>query len=306
MWSAGENVLRYTVIILFRKFEITISSSNLKPKSKSSWSFVLSSLVAELEEWREGWRRDREFFLRRAHEHTDRGRGLVVRRRGLVHRFRLVDPEKRRDGGGPDVENPGVCDLTVNLHHHFVVAVPYDALCWGRKQEKKGNGTISSLLARWCVISAGIHWLLTQTTIHLIPVTTYPVLGLVGMLEPIPAVGRLEGRVTPGTSHQFIAGTHWEDEKDKPKTIQSSPNSYSARLGTEDGGQSTIRTTSEYTVKPWKLHTEMSELDSLRLPVGSSVVHCTAASLWLTCKYVAKVIVRIRSFGQSLWYNRRH
>lgn len=95
-------------------------------------SFVFSSLVGEL--WGVGgncW-----FFSRRAHEHADRGRGLVVRRWGLVHRFRLVDPEQRRDGGRPDVEDPGVGDLTVNLHHHFVVFVPYDALCWKKKKGK--------------------------------------------------------------------------------------------------------------------------------------------------------------------------
>lgn len=61
---------------------------------------------------------------------------MVVRWRGLVHRFRLVDPEQRRDGGGPDVEDPGVCDLTVNLHHHLVVFVPYDALCRTKKKQK--------------------------------------------------------------------------------------------------------------------------------------------------------------------------
>lgn len=88
------------------------------------------------------------FFSRRAHEHADRGRGLVVRRRGLVHRLRLVDPEQRRDGGGPDVEDPGVGDLTVNLHHHFVVFVLYDALVDVHRWQHHGHlGSASFVVA---------------------------------------------------------------------------------------------------------------------------------------------------------------
>lgn len=49
----------------------------------------------------------------------------------------MVDPEQRRDGGGPDVEDPGVRHFTVDLHHHLIIFVPDDAVCNGRK------GTVS-------------------------------------------------------------------------------------------------------------------------------------------------------------------
>lgn len=50
----------------------------------------------------------------------------------------MVDPEQRWDGGGPDVEDPGVRYFTVNLHHHLVGFVPDDAVCNGMK----GNGRL--------------------------------------------------------------------------------------------------------------------------------------------------------------------
>ena len=48
----------------------------------------------------------------------------------------MVDPEQRWDGGGPDVEDPGVRYFTVDLHHHLVLFVPYDAVCRGRKKSR--------------------------------------------------------------------------------------------------------------------------------------------------------------------------
>lgn len=80
-------------------------------------------------------------LLGRAHEHADRRRGLVVSRRVLEYCVCVVDPEQRRDCRGPDVEDPGVRDLAVNLHHHLVIFVPYDALWDGKR---KGNRTVSS------------------------------------------------------------------------------------------------------------------------------------------------------------------
>ncbi len=73
-------------------------------------------------------------LLSRAHEHTDRRSGLVVSWGALVHRVRVVDPQQRWDAGGPDVEDSGVSYFTVNLHHHLVVFVPYDAFCNDRKE----------------------------------------------------------------------------------------------------------------------------------------------------------------------------
>lgn len=76
-------------------------------------------------------------ILSRPHEHTDRRCSLVLSRRVLVKRVCAVDPEQRWDGGGPDVEDPGVGYFTVNLHHHLVLFVPYDAVCNGRKGKQK-------------------------------------------------------------------------------------------------------------------------------------------------------------------------
>lgn len=45
----------------------------------------------------------------------------------------MVDSEQRWDGGRPDVEDPGVCYFTVNLHHHLELFVPDDAVCKGGK-----------------------------------------------------------------------------------------------------------------------------------------------------------------------------
>lgn len=48
----------------------------------------------------------------------------------------MVDPEQRWDGGRPDVEDPGVSYFAVNLHHHLILLVPYDAVC-NRKGSKR-------------------------------------------------------------------------------------------------------------------------------------------------------------------------
>lgn len=76
-------------------------------------------------------------ILSRPHQHADRRRGLVVSWGVLIKRVRVVDPEQRWDGGRPDVEDPGVRYFTVNLHHHLVVFVPYDAVCNGRKGRER-------------------------------------------------------------------------------------------------------------------------------------------------------------------------
>lgn len=75
-------------------------------------------------------------ILRRPHQHTDGRRGLVVCRGVPVKRVCAVHPEQRRDARRPDVEDPGVCYFTVDLHHHLEILVPYDAVCNG----KKGRG----------------------------------------------------------------------------------------------------------------------------------------------------------------------
>lgn len=61
---------------------------------------------------------------------------MVVARRRLVERFCVVDSEQRWDGGRPDVENPGVCYFTVDLHHHLELFVPDDAVCKGSKENR--------------------------------------------------------------------------------------------------------------------------------------------------------------------------
>lgn len=67
----------------------------------------------------------------RPHQYPDRRRRRRVFSRGrvLVNRVRVVDLEQRRDGGGPDVEDPGVGHLTVDLHHCLVFFVLDDAVC---------------------------------------------------------------------------------------------------------------------------------------------------------------------------------
>lgn len=72
-------------------------------------------------------------ILSRPHKHTNRRRALVFSRGVLVKCVCVVDPEQRWDGGRSDVEDPGVRYFAVNLHHHLVVFVPYDAVCIGRK-----------------------------------------------------------------------------------------------------------------------------------------------------------------------------
>lgn len=72
-------------------------------------------------------RRDR---LSRAHQHTNWRGGLVVCGGALINGVRAVDAEQRWDARGPDVEDPGVCDLTVDLHHHFELFVLDDAVIY--------------------------------------------------------------------------------------------------------------------------------------------------------------------------------
>lgn len=51
----------------------------------------------------------------------------------------MVDPEQRWDGGRPDVEDPGVCYFTVDLHHHLKLFASDDAVCMGGT---KGEGSL--------------------------------------------------------------------------------------------------------------------------------------------------------------------
>lgn len=71
-------------------------------------------------------------ILSRTHKHTDRRGRRVFRLGVLIKRVCAVYPEQRWDSRRSDVEDPGVCDLTVNLHHHLELFVPYDAVCNGR------------------------------------------------------------------------------------------------------------------------------------------------------------------------------
>lgn len=68
--------------------------------------------------------------LRRAHEDSNRGGGLVIAGGGVIERacLRLIDPQDRGDTGRFDVEDFGVHDLTVDLHHHLIILVFNDAL----------------------------------------------------------------------------------------------------------------------------------------------------------------------------------
>lgn len=45
----------------------------------------------------------------------------------------VVDPQHRRDGGGADVKDPGIGDLTVDLHHHLEVFASDDGICGAQK-----------------------------------------------------------------------------------------------------------------------------------------------------------------------------
>lgn len=66
----------------------------------------------------------------------------------LVKRVCVVDPQQRRDGGGPDVEDPGVRYFTVNLHHHLVVFVSYDAVVYVHSwQHHRHLGSTSLVVA---------------------------------------------------------------------------------------------------------------------------------------------------------------
>lgn len=78
-----------------------------------------------------------QVILSRPHQHADRRRGLVVSGRVLVKCVCVVDPQQRRDSGGPDVEDSRVRNFTVDLHHHLKVFVSYDAVCNHRKAEAR-------------------------------------------------------------------------------------------------------------------------------------------------------------------------
>lgn len=69
--------------------------------------------------------------LRRTHEDSNWGRGLVVAWGRVIERacVRLIDPQDGWNTRWLDVEDPGVHDLTVDLHHHLKLFVFYDALC---------------------------------------------------------------------------------------------------------------------------------------------------------------------------------
>lgn len=71
--------------------------------------------------------------LGRPHQDADGGRGLAVRGGVLVEG--VVDPQHRRDAGGADVEDPGVGDLTVDLHHHLEVFSSDDGICGAQEEE---------------------------------------------------------------------------------------------------------------------------------------------------------------------------
>ena len=73
----------------------------------------------------------------------------------LIKRVRAVDPEHRWNGGGPDVEDPGVRYFTVNLHHHLVLVFPDDAVCNGRK--RKQTVLISGFINNWAASNNFIH-----------------------------------------------------------------------------------------------------------------------------------------------------
>lgn len=68
--------------------------------------------------------------LRRTHEDSNWGGGLVVAGSRVIERacVRLIDPQYGRNTRRLDVEDPGVHDLTVDLHHHLKLFVFYDAL----------------------------------------------------------------------------------------------------------------------------------------------------------------------------------
>lgn len=84
------------------------------------------------------------------------------------------------------------------------------------EKRKKENGTVSSSRGSSCLIFAGFSPLLTQTTIRLFPVTTYPALGLVGMLESIPAVEGCKAGLHPVLVTSSSQG-HVEREKEREK-----------------------------------------------------------------------------------------
>lgn len=87
--------------------------------------------------------------LRRAHEDADRRNSLVVRRGMLVKRVCVVNSQQRRDGGRPDVQNPGVGHFTVDLHHHLKLPVSNDALIYIHcRQNYRHLGSLSFVVAR--------------------------------------------------------------------------------------------------------------------------------------------------------------
>lgn len=69
-------------------------------------------------------------ILSRPHEDADGRSCLGVGRGVLVKRVRVVNPKQRWDAGRPDVEDPGVRYLTVDLHHRLELFVSYDAFIY--------------------------------------------------------------------------------------------------------------------------------------------------------------------------------
>ena len=55
---------------------------------------------------------------------------------GWVEGVGAVDTKECWDTGGLDVEDPGVCDLTVDLHHHLKLLVLYNGVCNSRQSNK--------------------------------------------------------------------------------------------------------------------------------------------------------------------------
>lgn len=66
-----------------------------------------------------------------AHEDSNRGWSVIVGSGRVVEwvSISFIHPQDWWDTGGLDVKDPGVHDLTVDLHHHLKLLVLYQALC---------------------------------------------------------------------------------------------------------------------------------------------------------------------------------
>lgn len=87
--------------------------------------------------------------LRRSHENTDRCRGLAVARGRVIDRVcvRLIDTQDGRNTGRLDVQDSGVHDLTVDLHHHLKLFVFYDTfIIFHSRQDKRHLGSASFIV----------------------------------------------------------------------------------------------------------------------------------------------------------------